>query len=60
VMGMCIPMSCSLRFRVEILTGSFHLVSHNASMPSWCGMRRSNVFLPMVQWLGVLPSSVAP
>ena len=34
------------------LTGNFHLVSHSALMPSWCGMRLSNASAPMIQFRG--------
>lgn len=40
----------------ELRTGIFHLVSQSALTPSWCGMRRSNAILPMIQCFGVLPS----
>ncbi len=30
-------------------TGNFHLVSHSALMPSWCGMRAVNASSPICQ-----------
>ena len=43
-----------------LVQGNFHLVSHSALMPSWCGMRVSKASAPMSQlrFGGAAPSAV--
>lgn len=41
-------------------TGNFHLVSHSALMPSWCGMRRSKASAPMIQFRGGCSMLLSP
>ena len=38
-----------------VFTGNFHLVSHNALIPSWCGMRASNLSPKIQLVFGFVP-----